>query len=68
MTKYTFIAEDEKTKESVIVSLTTDTGTWAEPVELFQRFLRAQGFIFGQDEHIGFMDYPTERFRDGSDL
>jgi hypothetical protein len=67
-TKYTFIVEDSDTKENIIISTTTDTGTWGAPVELFQRFLRAQGFIFGIDEHLGFMDFETDKFRDGSEF
>lgn len=67
-TKYTFIAENKDTNENIVMSVDSDTGTWAAPMELFFRFLKAQGYIFRMEEYIGVMNADTGNFRGPSDF
>lgn len=65
-TKLTLIAETidntGKTTESVAV-ISQDLGdTWGPQMLLFMKLLKAQGFVFKLDAHIGVMDYNTDTF------
>ena len=68
MTKYTFIAEDKETNETTCMMLESNTSTWAAPMELFFRFLKAQGYVFNEhNDYIGVMNIETETFRGPND-
>jgi hypothetical protein len=70
--KYSFISTSLEGKNAVAMHFDTDSETWAEtwaePMETFFLFLKANGFIFDIDEHIGVMNYSTKTFRAAGDL
>lgn len=66
--KYSFISTSNDGKNAVAMHFDTDSETWAEPMETFFLFLKANGYIFDIDEHIGVMNYSTETFRGADEL
>ena len=71
-TKLTLIAETidstGKTTESV-AAVSSDVGdTWGPQMQLFMRLLKAQGFLFELNAHIGVMNYTDESFKAAEDV
>ena len=70
-TKITLIAEelskDGKTVSSTILSSNDVGATWGPQVGVFERFLKAQGFMFYPNEALGFLD-DKDNFRGADSL
>lgn len=66
--KYTFISEQTDPNKTVCVTINDDVETWGPPMDAFFSFLKANGFIFDMDDHIGVMNYTTEEFRGAEDF
>jgi hypothetical protein len=71
-TKLTLIAETIN-KQGVTTGTSAvtqqDTGdTWGPQMLLFMKLLKAQGFLFGIEAHIGVMDYADESFKAADDV